>query len=76
MFWPTQTKLKGLTPAIGASPNFVLPQKVLSDSNNLKHSKLQIITSNIMTMLLACIAGISHPVGGIEITNIINLIAH
>jgi len=33
MFWPTQTKLKGLTPAIGASPNFVLPQKVLSDSN-------------------------------------------
>ena len=25
--------LKGLTPAIGASPNFVLPQKVLSDSN-------------------------------------------
>jgi|AATF01.1.fsa_nt_gi hypothetical protein len=29
-----------------------------------------------MTMLLACIAGISHPVGGIEITNIINLIAH
>ncbi|MFG6411381.1 MAG: hypothetical protein K1V92_10425, partial [Bacteroides acidifaciens] len=24
----------GLTPAIGASPNFVLPQKVLSDSNN------------------------------------------
>ena len=34
MFWRTQTKLKGLTPAIGASPNFVLPQKVLSDSNN------------------------------------------
>jgi len=34
MFWSTQTKLKGLTPAIGASPNFVLPQKVLSDSNN------------------------------------------
>jgi len=34
MFWPTQTKLKGLTPAIGASPNFVLPQKVLSYSNN------------------------------------------
>jgi len=33
MFWSTQTKLKGLTPAIGASPNFVLPQKVLSDSN-------------------------------------------
>ena len=33
MFWRTQTKLKGLTPAIGASPNFVLPQKVLSDSN-------------------------------------------
>lgn len=36
MFWRTQTKLKGLTPAIGASPNFVLPQKVLSDSNILK----------------------------------------
>ena len=36
MFWSTQTKLKGLTPAIGASPNFVLPQKVLSDSNNSK----------------------------------------
>lgn len=36
MFWSTQTKLKGLTPAIGASPNFVLPQKVLSDSNNFK----------------------------------------
>jgi len=36
MFWSTQTKLKGLTPAIGASPNFVLPQKVLSDSNNLE----------------------------------------
>ncbi len=33
MFWSTQTKLKGLTPAIGASPNFVLLQKVLSDSN-------------------------------------------
>ena len=36
MFWSTQTKLKGLTPAIGASPNFVLPQKVLSDSNNIE----------------------------------------
>ncbi len=34
MFWRTQTKLKGLTPAIGASPNFVSLQKVLSDSNN------------------------------------------
>ena len=29
----TEVHLKGLTPAIGASPNFVLPQKVLSDSN-------------------------------------------
>ncbi len=38
MFWPTQTKLKGLTPAIGASPNFVLPQKVLSDSNIMVYS--------------------------------------
>ena len=38
MFWRTQTKLKGLTPAIGASPNFVLPQKVLSDSNNNLYS--------------------------------------
>ena len=37
MFWRTQTKLKGLTPAIGASPNFVLPQKVLSDSNSCRY---------------------------------------
>ena len=41
MFWRTQTKLKGLTPAIGASPNFVLPQKVLSDSNNYNLDPLQ-----------------------------------
>ncbi len=40
MFWRTQTKLKGLTPAIGASPNFVLPQKVLSDSNNSLSAKV------------------------------------
>jgi hypothetical protein len=39
MFWRTQTKLKGLTPAIGASPNFVLPQKVLSDSNKKKEKE-------------------------------------
>ena len=39
MFWRTQTKLKGLTPAIGASPNFVLPQKVLSDSNNKESAR-------------------------------------
>ena len=50
MFWSTQTKLKGLTPAIGASPNFVLPQKVLSDSNiNLSKliSCVVISTNNI-----------------------------
>ena len=43
MFWSTQTKLKGLTPAIGASPNFVLPQKVLSDSNNYKTNKGRVV---------------------------------
>jgi len=37
MFWRTQTKLKGPTPAIGVSPNFVFPQKVLSDSNKRKY---------------------------------------
>ena len=41
MFWSTQTKLKGLTPAIGASPNFVLPQKVLSDSNISRYTLAQ-----------------------------------
>ena len=53
MFWRTQTKLKGLTPAIGASPNFVLPQKVLSDSNNIKygHDLADIYRAEVMLNL-------------------------
>ncbi|WP_288717098.1 hypothetical protein, partial [uncultured Duncaniella sp.] len=39
-------KLKGLTPAIGASPNFVLPQKVLSDSNIFQSLKKSLADSN------------------------------
>ncbi len=34
MFWRTQTKSKGLTPAIGDSPNFYHDAKFLSDSNS------------------------------------------
>ena len=35
MFWRTQTKLKGLTPANGISPIFSIAQKTLADSNNI-----------------------------------------
>lgn len=33
VFWRNQNNRNGLTPANGISPNFVLPQKFLSDSN-------------------------------------------
>ena len=39
VFWRNQNNRNGLTPANGISPNFVLPQKFLSDSNILKSSK-------------------------------------
>lgn len=34
IFSETKIPEKGLTPANGISPNFILPQKGLSDSNN------------------------------------------
>ena len=36
MFWRTQTKLKGPTPANGIGPIFLIAQKTLADSNNLQ----------------------------------------
>ena len=41
MFWRTQTKLKGPTPANGIGPIFLIAQKTLADSNNLKHNALR-----------------------------------
>jgi len=37
--WRQLNNQKGLTPANGISPNFLRPQKVLSDSNIKKYTR-------------------------------------